>query len=171
MSNAQPVDTFVGYLAKNASILRKKAGYENKSEDFRAAAVLYGIVATKLESKIRHFRTLNAGSKARATEIGEWKDFFAEISKDIKGALLEACEAPLQKEIKQWMKSKAIEPNTIDQPVFPPRELTLHERFEATFLVKLDRAGARKEKRKARLSDSESGEEVVEEEEDRLENV
>lgn len=123
-------------------------------------------MATKLESKIRHFRTLKEGSKARATEIGEWKDFFAEISKDIKGAQLQAYEAPLQKEIKQWMKSKAIEPNKIDQPVFPQRELTLHERFEATFLAKLDRAGSRKEKRKARVSDSES-----DEEEDPLEKV
>jgi hypothetical protein len=166
MCNTYILIAYAGYLAKNASILRKKAGFQNKAEDFRAAAVIYGIVATKLESKIRHFRTLKEGSKARATEIGEWKDFFAEISKDIRGAQLEACEAPLQKEIKEWMKSKAIEPDRINQPSIPPRELTQRETNEATFLAKLDRASARKEKRKARLSDSESGDE-----EDPVENV
>ena len=149
-----PLRILVGAVGK----ARKKANFQQRAEDFRAAALIYRLVATKLEHKIRHFRSMDEGSKERASALYEWKDFFAEITKDIKSAHVEACEPPLEKQVREWIKSNIIAPNEVDQPSCPPRELTENEKFEATCLVTLDRAGAQKERRVSLLSKSEEGE-------------
>jgi len=54
-------------------------------------------------------------------------------------------EPPVESEVRKWLSKAVVNPNELDQPMLPPRDLTMNEKLEATTIIQLDRG---KEKRK-----------------------
>jgi hypothetical protein len=113
-------------------------------------------MATKCEDKLRTYRALPARSTARAAKISEWKPFFQGVSDKIKQTQTATNEAPYEAEVRKWLAGGRINPNEVDQPMLPSRDLTMDEKLQATTVLQLKRGDDRKDRLNAALAAAEA---------------